>query len=116
MNQMQMWGMMFGDGQHSWVEAAFMICLFWIVLAKPERIQSFMMFRFAYLTFAASIIAPSLITLFLVTTNMNVPGFGRGGGPPGEFVQYLSILGPALFVLSFLLAIGSVSPLRRSAG
>jgi hypothetical protein len=116
---MQMLSLMFGGGQRSWIDAAFLICLFWIVLGKPERIQNFRMFRAACLAFAASIIAPPVITLILISMGSPGPGFGggirSGSGPFAEIFKYLSIVGPGLFVISFLMAIRSVSPIRGSS-
>jgi hypothetical protein len=110
----ELFQMMVGGGRH-WVEAAFLISLFLIATGRPERIRSVGQFRAACLIFAASLFAPTLTNLYMLSENMGGggPGAMRFGGADSAFALLLMAVGPMLFALAFLLAIDSVTPRKR---
>lgn len=111
---MEFFNLLFGQG-HSSVQAALLVCLFWIALVKPERIRSVGTFRVACLVFAVTFVAPVLTNLFLVGGNPLMPQTRPGMGQnPGAWM-YVSAIPPALLMISFLLAIDSITP-RRPRG
>jgi hypothetical protein len=114
----ELFNLLFG-GQRGWVEAAFLVCLFWAALGHPDRIRSPITFRIAVLLFAVSLIAPTIVNLYLAgigQSPLSPQGRPRGQDTmAGVYAIYLSAAGPALFMLSFLLAIDSVIPRGKRA-
>jgi hypothetical protein len=98
------------------LEAAFLACLFWVALRGPERIRSLTQFRIAYLLFATTLIAPSLINIYILVDNPNRIGRNVAGRPElvSEEGLYLHLVTPILLMLSFLMAIDSITPWRRT--
>jgi hypothetical protein len=116
---MDLWTLLFGGdlgGQRSWLEAAFLVCLFWVALARPERIRSLLEFRIACLLFAAALITPTLTNLYVFRDSLTPGGRINPAGKQSDFASglYLHVITPLLLLLSFLLAIDSVTPRRRA--
>jgi hypothetical protein len=100
-------------GQMLVVEAAFLVCLFWTALGKPERITGIGKFRLACSLFGVELIVPALINLYYfsggamsTTPAARQQSLGLG--------MWLSTVGPLLLMSSFLLAISSIMPARKS--
>ena len=96
-------------GGRVWLQVAFLVCLFGVIVFKPECIKNLSLFRKSYLLFAFSIIVPGLFAFFagpLATA--------RGGFRPGTqldtTVQVISASGPVLFGLSIICALGALVP------
>lgn len=102
-----------GRGQIVFVEVAFLVCLFWAALGRPERITSIGMFRLACWLFAMALIIPTFIDLYAI-------GVARSSGTPVGRQEglglrmWLSTVGPLLLTSSFLLAVHSILPTRKS--
>lgn len=112
---MQFLTQLFGGMTQIWLNVAMLVCLFGVLIFKPQRIGNLTSFRAACLLFALSIIAPS-IGMFLLTGESGMAGSRRGGSPFGEITLAMKIvylLPPVLFAGSFLLAIGSLLPTAR---
>ena len=50
-----------GSGQ-AWLQVGFLLCLFAVLLFRPERIRSPGLFRWAVLLFALSVVVPHVLT------------------------------------------------------
>ena len=109
---MEFWNLLMGGQGQAWLSASFLVCLFWVALVKPLRIRSLAVFRIACLFFAASLVTPALVNLFLAATRLAPMPPRIGQQDPGWSI-YLSAVAPVLFMISFLLAIESVIPGRR---
>jgi hypothetical protein len=89
------------------VQAAFLVTLFWIAASKPELIHRPRQFRIACMVFATTFVAPALAIIAL---------YDQSRDKPPSLGDYLtnfiaaSIVGPALMMVSFLLAIESIAP------
>jgi hypothetical protein len=100
-------------GNMVFVEAAFLVCLFWTALGRPERITSIGKFRLACSLFGMELIVPTLINLY------QIGGGALSGTPAGRqqslgLSMWLTTVGPLLLMASFLLAINSVMPPRKN--
>ena len=102
-----------GLGQRSPLEAAFLLCLFWTALVKPERITSTGKFRLACSLFGVELVVPTLINLYYFGGGMLNAGVAGQRENLG-LGMWLSTLGPLLLMVSFLLAINSVMPPRKT--
>jgi hypothetical protein len=89
------------------VQAAFLACLFWIAASKPERIHRPRQFRIACIVFATTFVAPIVATVAMQETGRNKPLFLGYSLTKSVAV---SLVGPALLMVSFLLAIESIAP------
>ena len=102
-----------GRGQMVFVEAAFLICLFWTVLIKPERIASVKKFRLACSLFGFELIVPTLNNLYQICEGaLSFTPTGRQQSL--GLSMWLSTIGPLLLMTSFLLAINSIMPPRKA--
>jgi len=102
---------LFGGMTQIWLNVAFIVCVFGVVMFKPERIHNLSLFRIACLLFALSIIAPSL-GMFLLSTATETVGSARRN-PFGEItlsIKIVNLLAPLLFAGAFLAAISSLVP------
>ena len=109
----ELFQMMFG-GTKSWVEAAYLTCLFWIVLTRPEKIRSLLLFRLACVTFAATLLIPAVVRYFLMGEDaMMFMRRGPVSTADSQLGMILMLFSPLLFAASFLMAIDSVTPRRR---
>ena len=108
---MEMWNLLSAQAR-SWLDPAFLVCLFWVALIKPERIRSLLAFRLACVLFAVSVIAPTLVNLYLFGDRPVRQPNRLGAQDPGAGL-YLSVISPLLFMISFILAMDTVIPWRR---
>lgn len=112
-------------GSSGWLSVAYLVCLFAVILFKPERVRNLSLFRRACTLFAISLIAPSLIAIAtgaLATASVSpfgsTPNVARvlsGGGGAGTYLvqllwQILAAVGPLLFGISVLCALISIVP------
>jgi hypothetical protein len=104
---------MFGGLTQVWLNVALIVCIFGVLIFRPERVVSLVSLRFACVLFALSLIAPSLLALFLGAAT-EAPRPQRGN--PMEDVtlslsmKILNLLGPMLFAGAFLTGIWSIMP------
>jgi len=103
-------------GGSAWVQVVFLAFLLWVPVFRPERIRIVSLFRRAYVCFALSVIIPSTAPL-LVAAVMGPAGLGgrAGGGFSGALfsngaLQLLTAMGPVLFGISLICALGAVVP------
>ena len=88
----------------------FLVCVFGVVVFKPERIYKPSLFRFACLLFALSLIAPSLGMLLMSTATE------EGSVSPDPFGEFPSgfkiciLLRPLLSASAFVAVISSLLP------
>lgn len=134
------WSMLQSQASHGrhWLEIAYLICLFLVLIYKPERIQSLFMFRGACLVFVLALLVPILVDL-VITAASSADGAGKpkanygnsgvynpegssmrkSSAPPGAgfLVQLifmgLNTIGPILFVVSLYLAFHALIPTRN---
>jgi hypothetical protein len=97
-------------------DAALVVCLFWIAIVKPERIYRAAMFKWACWAFAAAFLTPNLISAFFLMSNTAAPGNAIPMMNEPNAAIFSVIVGPALHMLSFLLAISSIFPGFSSHG
>lgn len=120
-------------GGQIWLYVAYLVCLFAVIIYKPERIRNLSMYRRACYLFAISLLLPSLINLAMGTLMAGSGGgpfISRGSSPawaqpgvpmPGgsqldsTFImqvtlQILNTFGPVLFGISVLCALISLVP------
>lgn len=120
-------------GGQLWLYVAYLVCLFAVIIYKPERIRNLSMYRRACYLFAISLLLPSLITLAMGTVLAGTggaafasrgavfaqPGMFSGQGGPNQFdgsyvmqlaLQVLNAFGPVLFAISILCALISLVP------
>jgi hypothetical protein len=72
------------------------------------------MFRAACLLFAVALITPTLVNVYLFRGANPLTAPARPGTPPDQGVaMFLSAIAPTTFMVSFLLAIDSVTPRYR---
>jgi len=98
----------FGGVTQMWLNVAFIVCVFGVLCFRPERIARPRAFHGACFVFALSLIMPS-VTMFVLT----MPEAGRRGNPfaePGLLEKIFSFLGPLLFAIAFLMAVGALCP------
>ncbi len=102
-----------GTGQ-GWLTVGFLLCLFAVLLFKPERIRSAGLFAWAWLLFALSIIAPPVLTFCLQFLQIVDGSPSRPGGEIGSLLLALQgVSGPVLFGLSLMLAFLALNPSSR---
>ena len=105
---------MFGGG-HVWLQLGYLVCLFAVLLFRPERIQRPRVFNYAWAALGMSIILPpSLMVLLSYIGESNRSG--RGGLPRIDqfsgVVLMASASGPVLFGASVLLGFAALAPPR----
>ena len=103
-----------GGGQ-GWLSFGLLLCLFGVLLFRPERIRSPELFRLAWLFFALSIIVPpvlmSCLSFFQFTGG---PSFRSPRGMSSLLLTVQGASGPLLLGLSLIFAFLALSP-RRGA-
>jgi hypothetical protein len=101
-----------------WMQVVFLAFLLAVPILRPERIRVVAWYRWAYVFFALSIVAPSAAS-FLIMTVIS-PGGVSGSGVPGlQTLQLFNAAGPVLFGLSLIFAMKAIVPgfiPPRSAG
>lgn len=100
-----------GSGQ-GWLQVGFLLCLFAVLLFRPERIRSPALFRLALLLFVLSVVAPHVLTfcfgfLQFIDDDYSIT-FGRGAN--GLLVTLQGASGPILLGVSLILAFEALSP------
>lgn len=105
---------LFGGGGGTWLKVVFLALLFAVPVFRPDQIRRVAWYRRAYFCFGASLILPSLSSLFLVVvaTSGGPQGFGGNASAIGgtTAVHVLNALGPVLFGISVIYAVGAVVP------
>jgi len=113
MGSIMMLGQMLGGATRVWLEFAFLISLFAVLIFRPERIRSLNLFQTACGVVALSMILPSLL-VFAMDTSQKATAFGSGmqasSQDIGLVVKLLTAAGPILFSLAFLCAVFSLMP------
>jgi hypothetical protein len=98
-----------GDAQ-GWLQVAFLLCLFAVLLLKPEKIRSAGQFRLAWLFLVLSIVVPQLMMLGLGFLSVT----GSYSYRSSDAVSLLTALqagsGPLLFGVALLFAFMALSP------
>lgn len=102
---------LFGGMTQVWLNVAFLVCVFGVLMFKPERIVNIASFRSACLLFALSLIAPSL-GMFLVDTATDTkrPPMANPFGDVTLTMKIVNLLAPSLFAGAFLAGISSLIP------
>lgn len=100
-----------GSGQ-GWLQVGFLLCLFAVLLFRPERIRSPALFRLALLLFVLSVIVPHVLTfcfafLQYIHDDFSIT-FGKGSN--WLLVTLQGASGPILLGLSLILAFEALSP------
>ena len=100
-----------GSGQ-GWLQVGFLLCLFAVLLFRPERIRSPALFRLAFLLFVLSVIVPQVLTSCFGFLQFISGGssFRPGREATSLLVTLQSTSGPLLFGLSMILAFLALSP------
>jgi len=99
-----------------WLKAAFIVCIFGVLVFRPDRIHSLTLFQIACILFTLSLFAPGLIEIGLSYLIMGTDGMGSVSFDESQFILAIGIrvLDPMLFASSFLTAIFSLLPTIRS--
>ena len=113
---------MFGGGGSGWVQAVLVLCLFLVVLWKPERIRVPALFKMACMLLALSVVFPELLNSCMWFWNLMFPGsqgsrgamggiLGRGSsGGPGLLFIISGLSGPVLTSLTLICGLFSITP------
>ncbi len=108
---MNLLAQLFGGMTQIWVNVAFLVCVFGLLMYRPERIVNVALLRIACLLFAVSLIAPSL-AIFLLSAGEET-GSSMRSNPFGEItwsMKIVNLLPPVLFAGAFLAAVSSIMP------
>ena len=103
-----------GGGGQGWLLFGFLLCLFAVLLFRPERIRSAGLFGWACARFALSVIAPPVLT-YCYGYLQNIEGTSSrpGGGAMSLWLPVQQLAGPLLFGLSLIFGLLALMP--RSA-
>lgn len=92
-----------------WLHVVFLAFLLAVPIFRPERIRVVASYRRAFVCFALSIIAPSAVSILMMS--LVSPGGGPGGGLSGiPTFQLFSAAGPVLFGISLIFAMKAIVP------
>ena len=111
---------MFGSNGMDWLAIALMLSLFAICVFKPERIRKRLVFRWACILLAFSIIAPHLTRVALQSMQMGIVGSGRinmySDPTLGSAYAFTAALRPCCLAASVLLGLMAISPRTNPKG
>jgi hypothetical protein len=97
-------------GGSSLLTVTIIAALFLILVFKPERIQSAMLFRWACTLVGLSILLPSLVSVFFSVAVMGTTGQSAPGGLGGVMMLLSQLSGPVMLGLSVLAAFAALRP------
>lgn len=103
-------------GGQGWLQVALLVCLFVVLVFRPERIYSRTLFRWSCLLLALSVIAPPLLALCLDMFDLlGFQSVGRrmsrsGGGWQSLLTWLANMSGPLLLAASIFLGLLSLGP------
>lgn len=96
------------------IEAVFLGCLFYVAVARQERIVRMGRFKIACAVFGFELVVPAFLSLYF---HLSTPAGANRPFPDDQLVSmsvWLTVVTPTLLALSFWLAIGSVLPSRQT--
>jgi len=109
MDEMFLLRQLFGNGQ-GWLPAALLICLFLVVLLRPDRVRSPSLFRLSCVLLALSVMVPSLLTVCLGLMDQLDFNIRRSLANRSGIVPLLTnASGPVLLGLSIIFGLLSLS-------
>jgi len=110
MNETLLLRQLLGGGQ-GWVSAALLICLFLVVLWRPDRIRNYALFRQSGVLLALSLMVPSLLAVLIgLIGGASLYGFSSSG--MSVFMALTGASGPVLLGLSVIFGLFSLGPGR----
>lgn len=96
----------FGSDVGQFLNAALLICFFWIALVHPEKVRKPIILRMARWLFALSIVLPAMAKLFVSDLSL---GAKTSGVTQAILAQLAIILSPVCFIFAFILAVEAIS-------
>ncbi len=101
-----------------WLAVAYLVCIFGVLVFRPQQIANTYLFRMSYILFAAYLIIPSVVESALTAITADALLFAPRN-TPGGLLSVLSVsamLAKVLFALSIVFALGSLQGKRRDGG
>jgi hypothetical protein len=105
---MNPFSILFGFDVGQALNAALLICFFWIALAHPDKVRNPTGLHLAHWIFAVSIVLPAMARLFIA--DMSAAAKPGGAVQPMIAQNIVAALSPVCFIIAFILAIEAVSP------
>lgn len=102
---------LFGGMTQVWLNVAFVVCMFGVVIYRPGRIRSHTLFRAAVVFFTLSMVAPSLGMFLLDTAADTKPSARTNPFAAAEVtmgMKIINLLPTVLYAIAFLSAIESM--------
>jgi len=96
-----------------WLAVAYLVCLFAVLIFRPQQISSPYLFRISYILFAVSYIVPTFVDAIVQMTmfdELNGMRSGRGGIALMIVSPFFRMIGRVLFGVSVLCGFTSLRP------
>ena len=93
-----------------WLNVAFVVCVFTVLIFRPERIGNIGLFRAGCCLFILSLIMPAVGLIISSTTAMESAALGMTRG-----TRVINLLTPLLYAIAFYLTVTSLLPKSDSS-
>ncbi len=112
MEQLLLWRQLFSDSS-AYMQIALMLCLFLVIVFKPERIRFPTRMKWSFLLLVAAVLSPTLMNLFLrIAAAGDMISFSqssfRGQGSDSWLLQLPGLVGPMMLASSILMGFSSL--------
>jgi hypothetical protein len=102
---------MFQAGESGWAQAVYLAAMFAVVVWRKESVESWMLYRYSFLLYAASLVVPPIVLPLLQSSLAQNRNMGNlmPGGEVFTSIIYSSVW-PLLFALAVVFGLASMMP------
>jgi hypothetical protein len=106
--QMGIFSQLFGSGE-LWLNVAFLVCMFAVVIFRPQQVGNSGLYRMAYILFALSLIIPAVAQGIITLASLERRDFNRGAEISlTVIIPIVNVIGKILFGIAVICGLSSL--------